>query len=452
MRKLGNLGRLVSVIFLVGVLGLTFGLKKCQQGNADSTGVMPINRDLDIPFTTYDYNSDLDTTFYTETGTALTFLAGSLVSSDGKLVNGFAQVKIREFHDATAILRAGIPMRLRSDKNAFLQSSGMLEIRAYQDGKELSIAPGKFIGTELAAYRSSKGHQLYFLKDNSDWETRDTFITKLNHRRETKLQKLFRSKNEGSGVTIPGDIVFELFGDVESAPELEAWRGQKWKIAKENVTPDFFEAMHINWDSTKVIRKKGNKDRYKLAFWKTLNQIENKPIITKHFTVDVVPVSGKGDEAKIRKVMENRFLKEDSIKKDLAIEIDRVKKEAELVNVFKINKMGIWNIDRAIKLSDFIPVRVSFDFQSTFKSFQKVRLFCVLKEDNSVVDFLDWQKEPIFLSVERPMQIAAVLPSGNIVYVDFDQIRQRLAQGSKEITFTTKERTAQDYFSYLSKF
>jgi hypothetical protein len=198
------------------------------------------------------------------------------------------------------------------------------------------------------------------------------------------------------------------------------------------------------------MRVNEKQSKYKLLFWKTMNQLGDESQVTKNFSVYAIPVSEAGID--IVKTMRNRFLSEDSIKKEVESEITRINKEADLVNAFKINKMGIWNIDRAIKLSDFIPVRASFDFQSTFKSFQRVRLFCVLKEDNSVVDFLDWQKEPIFLSVERPMQIAAVLPSGNIAYVDFDQIRQRLAQGSNEVVFTTKERTAQDYFSYLSTF
>jgi hypothetical protein len=450
MKQLGKLGRVVSFFFLVGLVGLVLGLKRCQQNSNFTSGVVPISPENDVPFSIYDVNADTDTTLYTETGTILTIESGTLVTQGGIPVNGKVQVSVREFHDAVDILRAGIPMRLSSDKNNFLISSGMIEIRAYQNGQELFIGEGKSIATNLAAYRSSSQHQLFFLKDNEQWEVRDTFITKSNIRKENRLKSLLYLKKKSQVGQELEDLVFELYGDQDAAPQVQAWRGQKWKIAKENVTPAVQEALRINWDSVKVIRVNEKQSKYKLLFWKTMNQLGDESQVTKNFSVYAIPVSEAGID--IVKTMRNRFLSEDSIKKEVESEITRINKEADLVNAFKINKMGIWNIDRAIKLSDFIPVRASFDFQSTFKSFQRVRLFCVLKEDNSVVDFLDWQKEPIFLSVERPMQIAAVLPSGNIAYVDFDQIRQRLAQGSNEVVFTTKERTAQDYFSYLSTF
>jgi hypothetical protein len=448
MKQLGKLGRVVSFFFLVGLVGLVLGLKRCQQYSNFTSGVVPISPENDVPFRIYDVNADTDTTIYTETGTVLTIESGTLVTQGGMPVNGKVQVSVREFHDAVDILRAGIPMRLSSDRNSFLKSSGMIEVRAYQNGQELFIGEGKSISINLATYRSSSQHQLFFLKENEQWEVRDTFITKPNIRKENRLKSLLCLRKKSQVGQELEDLVFELYGDQDAAPQVQAWRGQKWKIAKENVTPVVQEALGINWDSVKVICVNEKQSKYKLLFFKTMNQLDDESQVTKNISVYAMPVSEAGID--IVKTMRNRFLSEDSIKREVENEIARINKEADLVNAFKINKMGIWNIDRALKLSDFIPVRANFDFQYTFKSFQKVRLFCVLIEDNSVVDFLDWQKEPIYLSVERPMQIAAVLPSGNIAYVDFDQIRQRLSQGSNEIVFTTKERTAQGFFSYLS--
>lgn len=448
MKQLGKLGRVVSFFFLVGLVGLVLGLKRCQQYSNFASGVVPISPENDVPFSIYDVNADTDTTIYTETGTVLTIESGTLVTQGGIPVNGKVQVSVREFHDAVDILRAGIPMRLSSDKNNFLISSGMIEIRAYQNGQELFIGEGKSIATNLAAYRSSSQHQLFFLKDNEQWEVRDTFITKSNIRKVNRLKSLLYLKKKSQLGQELEDLVFELYGDQDAAPQVQAWRGQKWKIAKENVTPAVQEALRINWDSVKVIRVNEKQSKYKLLFWKTMNQLGDESQVTKNFSVYAMPVSEAGID--IVKTMRNRFLSEDSIKKEVENEIARLNKEADLVNAFKINKMGIWNIDKSASLTDFSPVNVSFDFQNSIKSLHKVRIFCVLRDDNSVLDFTNWRDEPIYMSAERAMELLAVLPNGKIAYVDFGQIKNKLSQKSNSIFFLTKQSPVKEYLNYMA--
>ena len=244
------------------------------------------------------------------------------------------------------------------------------------------------------------------------------------------------------------DLVFELYGDQDAAPQVQAWRGQKWKIAKENFTHPVQEALRINWDSVKVISVNEKQSKYKLLFWKTMNQLGDESQVTKNFSVYVMPVSEAGTD--IVKTMRNRFLSEDSIKKEVENEIARLNKEADLVNPFKINKMGIWNIDKSARLTDFSPVNVSFDFQNSIKSFHKVKIFCVLRDDNSVLDFTNWRDGPIYLSAERAMELLAVLPNGKIAYVDFGQIKNKLSQKSNSIFFLTKQSPVKEYLNYLA--
>jgi hypothetical protein len=109
--------------------------------------------------------------------------------------------------------------------------------------------------------------------------------------------------------------------------------------------------------------------------------------------------------------------------------------------------MGIWNIDKAVKLTDFVPVTARFDFQEQIKDFQKIRLFCVMKEDNSVVDFSNWKNNPIYLSADRPMEIVAVLPGGQLALVDFEQIKAKLTRTTEPILFTTRKKPQGEYFA-----
>ena len=175
-------------------------------------------------------------------------------------------------------------------------------------------------------------------------------------------------------------------------------------------------------------------------------QPDDNTEIVKQFFVDVMPVSDKYTNREMSLTMKNRFLKADSVQKEIENETARLNKEADLLNAFKINKMGLWNIDRPLSLTDFLPIKANFDFQTTLKKSQKVRLFCVLIEDNSVVDFPNWQNEPIYLSKERAMQLVAVLPSGNLALVDFEQIRRRLSTDSPK-AFITSQKTISNFIS-----
>lgn len=140
MKQLGKIGKIASLFFFLSLIGFVVGLRQCSNNDSKILGIQPVHPSVDIPFINYDIDVSRDTIIYTETGSSLTFLAGTLVKKNGVAVSGVVQVKVREFHDAVSILRAGIPMRLQSDRNAFLQSSGMLEIRAFQNGEELEVA------------------------------------------------------------------------------------------------------------------------------------------------------------------------------------------------------------------------------------------------------------------------------------------------------------------------
>lgn len=449
MKKLDRVGGIISLLFLLGLIGLIVGLKRCNNSYAKPNGIEPLHSSQDIPFINFEINASSDTVVYTSIGTSLTFLAGTLVTKTGIVIKGKATVRVREFHDAISILRAGIPMRLQADRNAFLQSSGMLEIRAFQNNEELEVGLGKYINSELASYRTTKDCQLYFLKNDNDWErTEGKFITKPNLRKQSRLIELLKLHNEKNKKSEVQDIVFELYGDEDAAPELEPWKGQKWKISKHKVTQEVVEAFRINWDSIKIVKINESKLKYKLAFWKKMYQPDYNTEVVKQFLVDVTPVNDKLTNREMSLTMKNRFLKADSIQNEIENETARLNKEADLLNAFKINRMGIWNIDRTLSLTEFLPIKANFDFQTTLKKSQKVRLFCVLIEDNSVVDFPNWQNEPIYLSKERAMQLVAVLPSGNIAFVDAEQIRQRLSTDSSN-SFVTSQKPLNDFITYL---
>jgi hypothetical protein len=445
MGKVKILFQVGSFLFLAGMVILLLGLKKCQRGRHDEMGVRPLGIALDVPFKEYVIHTDSLSEVKTETGTVLTFQPQSLVYKDGTLAHGKVVVRVREFHDAVDIMRSGIPMRIRSDRDKFLRSAGMLEVRVLQGTDELELQKGRAISTELAAYRSSKDYQLFFLKENNSWETRDTFATRINKSKVSFFENLSKRIKKSKQPIQFEDIIFQLYGDESQVPEISAWKGQNWKIDKINVTQEVLESMRINWDSVRVVKVDEHNLDYRLIFWKTMQQPGSKPDLTHQFSVPVKPTKENVSDLELLADINSRFRKLDTISKEVADEVSRVKREADLVSAFKITQLGIWNIDKVTSLSDFTYINVLFDFQKTLKDFHKVRLFCLLKEDNSVIEIFDWQRDKIYLSNTRPMEIIAILPGEEVAVVKYPQIKLSLRNNPSSVYFLTEKSHFSDF-------
>ena len=75
--------------------------------------------------------------FHASNGTHLSIPPKAFLTKDGKLVNGEVNVKFREFHDAKSILLSGIPMQLNENRDEYMQSAGMMELRAFKGRESL---------------------------------------------------------------------------------------------------------------------------------------------------------------------------------------------------------------------------------------------------------------------------------------------------------------------------
>jgi hypothetical protein len=87
-----------------------------------------------------------------ESGSKITVPPAAFVDNKGELVNGEVDIKYREFHDFIDFFLSGIPMEYDSaGVNYALESAGMVEIFAEQNGIRLNVAPGKEIHVELVS-------------------------------------------------------------------------------------------------------------------------------------------------------------------------------------------------------------------------------------------------------------------------------------------------------------
>lgn len=85
-----------------------------------------------------------------ESGSRLVVPAAAFMDDYGKLVEGEVEIKYREYHDFVDFFLSGIPMVYDSANVQYtMESAGMIEIYAEQNGKRVRMAPGKNISVEM---------------------------------------------------------------------------------------------------------------------------------------------------------------------------------------------------------------------------------------------------------------------------------------------------------------
>ncbi|GIV32124.1 MAG: hypothetical protein KatS3mg030_426 [Saprospiraceae bacterium] len=86
------------------------------------------------------------------TGSSLDVPPSAFINSRGEVVHGEVVLKYRELHDFVDFFLAGIPMVYDSAGMLYtLESVGMIEVYAEQNGEQLHLAKDKHIGVELVS-------------------------------------------------------------------------------------------------------------------------------------------------------------------------------------------------------------------------------------------------------------------------------------------------------------
>ncbi|MCW3125736.1 MAG: hypothetical protein JWO03_1394 [Bacteroidetes bacterium] len=111
-----------------------------------------------------------------DSATEITYTSGSLLhipaqafkDADGKLASGKVTIKYREFHDQKDIFLSGIPMTYDSaGKTYVFESAGMMEITAFQNGRQLLANADKPIKVDMVSNTSEDRYNTYYLDTTS---------------------------------------------------------------------------------------------------------------------------------------------------------------------------------------------------------------------------------------------------------------------------------------------
>ena len=123
---------------------------QAQQHFAQQQFINPPLEQVKAAFASFKVDGQNGGVYEYPSGSKLIVPASAFIGKDGKPLSGEVTMHYREMHDFVDFFLAGIPMTYDSaGVNYNLESAGMIEIFAEQNGERVAMAPGKSIDVEL---------------------------------------------------------------------------------------------------------------------------------------------------------------------------------------------------------------------------------------------------------------------------------------------------------------
>ncbi len=395
---------------------------------------------INIPFDTLSFRVEEGKKHHHFTGSNVMIPKNAFVDEDGFSVCGEVSVLYREFHSPEEIFLSGIPMgNMGDEKNPALQSAGMFEMKAFQGGSELDLAAGKNISIELAAYRNSDGFSIFQLNENNKWVETGNPTAAENERKQKDLAALpdLPGKPEGP-------IIIDIDANYEEYPDIARFRKYRWALADVPENKEFMDnqwTLRVSWDRLKVVTIDKSKNLYKLTAEVSMRDYENKTL-PKKYSALVTPVLTGEDYDKALADFNRTLAEYDALAEQIKKEEERLALEADLLNAFSINQMGIWNVDKYINQQQFVKIKAEFDFTAQINPYiNKVKVYVINRSDNTVQDYTvrDWDK--IYLRSGSQTSIMAVMPDNKIAVFPQEEFKtvdfNTIYNGSREYFFNT---------------
>lgn len=121
---------------------------------------------LDVPRHVFEIDAEKANNLQLKSGTQINIPPHAFTHANGKKVEGQVQIAYREFHDGLQVLASGIPLT-SNDKP--METAGIFDIQAYQDGKPLRLA--STITVRLASFTNEPGYSYFRLASHSANDT-----------------------------------------------------------------------------------------------------------------------------------------------------------------------------------------------------------------------------------------------------------------------------------------
>jgi hypothetical protein len=407
--------------------------------------IAPPVTDIDIPFQKHRFQADSGMQIRLSSGTQIRIEPGSLVDAKGNLVRGEVEFRVREFHSTNDMLRSGIPLNTQRNGSDRLQSAGMIEMRAFANDQVLEVAEGKTIGVDLAGYRNSSGYDLWYMEGDDNWKVRGNYRSDSNRYKIEAIRTLSDSLKKPRSPQEEEDRTFELVGNITEIPYLKPYAGMKWRLDDSEKIEVLGIQGRVHWENVRINKVKNRQQVYALTFTQ-FDRGEGSSESGIQKTILASPMTTRGDMKKRMAIYEKEVAEVERRERERQEALALAKREADLVQSFRADRMGIWNVDRFQKMEDCVPVYVRFDFEKSIKSGDRpIRLFALYDGDNSVMEYAPSDWKAVYLQKGKSMRLIALLPNDQLALVDNEKIQPVLEQGKTEVSFETKRFSAKEF-------
>lgn len=381
-------------------------------------GISPPLKGEDVEYSRYRIATDRETKLKLPTGTELIISPNSIIDKNGQVVKDSVDIKFREFHNAKDVFLSGIPMELGENRNSYMSSGGMFDLRIGKKEEELTIDPDIGMEVKLASFRVlDDDFELFFLEDDKAWDVREEgFVAETNITRDSLLESL-KDPEKPKKPNGFKNREFQLAAHLHRAPHLKSFMGVKWVADRDVNKSKFISALRTEWDNVEIVSLNKTTGKTKISFEKTVFTVDGGSRVDKYSLIAYpknLSNGGKADKEAYAALIAG-------YEKSLAMireERERVALQAEVLNSIRITNPGVWNIDKIKKKDDMLFVEVTFDFEKEIDPLvNKIAVYVILHEDNSVLTFMpqDWKK--VSLIKDRNCTLVAVLPRGEIAVV-----------------------------------
>jgi hypothetical protein len=207
--------------------------------------VNPPIKGVDVPSEEFIVSAEKGDTLYAVSGAIVLFPQNAFVDKNGQPVKGDVTVSYRDFTDPVEFFLAGIPMQYDSAGTQYLfESSGMCELKASKDGKELYVNAAAKPQIHLPAANDNTASSLYYLDQQSGkWINKGKEDVTQVSKKAGDSKKSYQGITQPtlvtekglekpvmpSKVTDPGRVI-EIEIVPGSYPELDAYNNLKFEI------------------------------------------------------------------------------------------------------------------------------------------------------------------------------------------------------------------------------
>jgi len=410
------------------------------------------------PFPAYDKEyseytvvaENADTLAY-KTGTKIYLPQNVWLDSAGNAVKGEVKIKYREFHDAKDIFLAGMPLNYDSaDYKGSLETAGMFELRAFQNGKALKINTQSAVKVQMASYDASSNYNFYSLDENNGkWNYQGTAAPKVNPKIKTIKDEITKLQAKDSFPLDPNktfafsyNAALDVYFDNDYSALYKNLKNRKVKRKINSYGASMSEIFGNTWIQVsfkglkfyawQMLWKRDN-DK-KMPYWvlhKRHNLETLKPLGNNRYLISLKNEKKKTIRLVIKAIMPLKVLYSvpanarqedyDKVLNEIKEQRNRLKAEADVYRTFEVKTVGTHNWDRVYHLKQVYTAKANFTFdnQANMKTVPKV--FYFLANNKSFVSISDWDRDFIYLTPDSSAHYLAVLSPTKVAVFNTQQ-------------------------------